>query len=74
MTDLRPCPFCGESAQIEQLPSYPEYVKSKSWVVGCDGKYGILCPGYIWKCTPFYVTKNQAMDYWNHRAQIAEER
>ena len=66
MTDLRPCPFCGESAQIKQLPFCPEDIKSKKWIVGCDGKNGNLCPGYIWKCAPFYVTRDQAVDNWNH--------
>ena len=74
MTDLRPCPFCEESAQIEQLPFCPEDIKSKKWVVGCDGKNGSLCPGYIWKCAPFYVTRDQAVDYWNHRAPNAKGR
>ena len=71
---LMMCPFCGESARIKQLPFCPEDIKSKKWVVGCDGKNGNLCPGYIWKCTPFYVTRDQAVEYWNHRAPIAKRR
>lgn len=73
MTDqLMRCPFCEESARIKQLPFCPEDIKSKKWVVGCDGKNGDLCPGYIWKCAPFYVTRDQAVEYWNHRAPIAK--
>ena len=61
------CPFCGESAQIEQLPFCPDDIKSKMWVIGCDGKNGSLCPGYIYKCSPFYMSRELAVKMWNNR-------
>lgn len=68
--ELKRCPFCGELAKVIQLPFCPEDIKSKKWVVGCDGKYGSLCPGYIDKCAPFYITREQAVEYWNKRPPI----
>lgn len=60
---MRKCPFCGGEAQI---------VKPDYWVmyaVGCDGKYGSNCPGYIWKMTPLYYTREQATRFWNNEHQ-----
>ena len=71
MNELKRCPFCGELAEVIRIPYCPDDIKSKTWVVGCDGKYGCLCPGYIYKCTPFYVTREQAVEYWNHRPPIS---
>ena len=69
--ELKRCPFCGELAKVTQLPFAPEDIKSRKWIVGCDGKNGSICPGYIDKCAPFYVTREQAVEYWNHRSPIA---
>lgn len=69
--ELKRCPFCGEPAKIDQLPFNPEDIRSRKYVVGCDGKFGSLCPGYIWKCSPFYITREQTLEYWNARAPIA---
>lgn len=66
---LKRCPFCGELANIKQLPYNPEDIKSKKFIVGCDGKNGSLCPGYIWKCSPFYITREQAKEYWNTQGE-----
>lgn len=68
---IKRCPFCEEPAEISQLPFNPDEILSNKWVIGCDGKNGSLCPGYIWKCTPFYLTIDQAIEYWNTRATIA---
>lgn len=64
---LKRCPFCGEVAIVKQLLSND--VRNKTFVVGCDGKNGSLCPGYIWKCSPFYLTRKQAVKYWNDRGK-----
>lgn len=66
---LKRCPFCGELAIIEQLPYNPDDIRSKTFVVGCDGKNGSLCPGYIWKCSPFYITRELAAECWNARGE-----
>lgn len=67
MNDLRKCPFCGGEAQIVQ----PKH--GNMYAVGCDGKYGGNCPGYVWKMTPLYYTREQATRFWNneHQSDIA---
>lgn len=69
--ELKRCPFCGELAEVIQIPFRPDDIKSKTWVVGCDGKHGSLCPGYIDKCAPFYITRELAEEHWNNRPLIA---
>lgn len=69
--ELKRCPFCGELAEVIQLPFSQDDIMSKKWVVGCDGKYGSLCPGYIYNCAPLYITREYAVEYWNHRPPIA---
>ena len=66
---LKPCPFCGGEAQIIQVQ--PKH--GVMYAVGCDGKYGSNCPGYIWKMTPLYYTREQAIRFWNneHKSDIA---
>ena len=65
MNDLRKCPFCDGEAQIVQvLPK-----NGAMYVVGCNGKYGSNCPGYVWKMTPMYYTSQQAKRFWNNEHQ-----
>lgn len=65
---LKSCPFCGEEAKIIQLNLKPENsILCKMWVIGCDGINGSLCPGYIYKCSPFYITSELAVRIWNNR-------
>lgn len=59
--ELKRCPFCGEPAEIN--------MSIMGWIVGCDGKEGPICPGYIWKAAPRYLTKEQAIRYWNGREE-----
>jgi len=63
MNELKPCPFCGGKAIVKQDGSSLYDL----WIVGCDGKYGSECPGYIWKATPVYLTKGMAIYVWNRR-------
>ena len=65
---LKPCPFCGSEAKTFRLP-YKELFSENLWIVGCDGNSGSFCPGYIWKCTPFYVGEDLAIIMWNKRAE-----
>lgn len=71
--ELKRCPFCGELAKVLQLPFCPESILSRMWLIGCDGKNGSICPGYIYKCAPFYVTREQAVEYWNRRPHIVRK-
>lgn len=57
---LMSCPFCGEAARLLLMPG------TKSvYAVGCGSVN--LCPGYVWKCAPVYLTAEQAATYWNRR-------
>ena len=60
MDKLKPCPFCGEKTIIKKI-------RAHEWVIGCDGKNGSACPGYVWKCAPVYLTKETATKEWNKR-------
>ena len=57
--ELKPCPFCGGPAIMN--------MSIIGWIIGCDGKEVPLCPGYIWKTAPRYLTEEQAIRYWNGR-------
>lgn len=65
---LRPCPFCGGEANVIQIPDAPDDVRSGMWVVGCDGAFGSLCPGYLYKLTPFYTAQELAVMMWNMKS------
>ena len=75
MTDkLKPCPFCGGEAKITQLDLQSENILNKKWVIGCDGiLFGPICPGYIYKCAPFYICKESAIRAWNNRDGNSEK-
>ena len=61
MDKLKACPFCGAEATIYKS------LKADVWFIGCEGKYDNLCPGYIWKCAPVYLSKEAATRAWNRR-------
>ena len=63
MPELKPCPFCGESAICKKT-------RAHEWVIGCDGRFGSACPGYIWKMAPVYFTKKEATTAWNRRNKL----
>ena len=71
MKKLKPCPFCGSKALVMQLKLNPESIKDKTWIIGCDGINGSLCPGYIYKCSPFYISIELAVKMWNNRMEKA---
>lgn len=64
---LKSCPFCGAEAKTYKLY---KSLKLDVWLVGCDGKYGNLCPGYVWKCAPVYLSKESATRAWNRREGV----
>ena len=66
-TELRSCPFCGGEAKVIQIPNAPDDIRSGMWSVGCDGANGSICPGYLYKLTPFYTTRELAVEMWNRR-------
>lgn len=60
---LKPCPFCGMPAKLYQAEHTT--LGGIFWFVGCDESP--LCPGYLWKLSPLYVSKEQAIEAWNER-------
>ena len=63
--ELKRCPFCGEPATMK-------YDRGVGWFVGCDGKFGSICPGYVWKEAPVFFERDHAEKAWNRRADDGE--
>lgn len=59
---LKPCPFCGRAAQIEQRESV--WQKKIWFAIRCTTS---KCPGHP-KDPCEYDTKDKAIKYWNRRA------
>jgi hypothetical protein len=64
---LKSCPFCGGNAMTIQIELNTESILNGKWIIGCDGINGSLCPGYIYKCLPFYTSRELAVKMWNNR-------
>ena len=65
MQKIKSCPFCGGEAIIKKT-------RSHAWIIGCDGRYGNACHGYLWKCAPVYLTKESVITAWNRRTNETE--
>jgi hypothetical protein len=63
---LKSCPYCGGEAEIMQL-DFIESILKGTWIIGCDGIKGSMCPGYIYKCSPVYTSEELAIQMWNSR-------
>ena len=58
---LKPCPFCGSEAWIED------------WVDGCEGNYRIECSNYDCDVrTATHGTLDEAVKRWNKRVGVGE--
>lgn len=57
MTDLLPCPFCGNAATYA-------YNKTRGWKAECEGRWGTCT---INARTHYQPNKAQATDAWNRR-------
>ena len=62
-TDIKPCPFCGEAANIESVEDTEKggYV----YVIGCGDCCYDLMSGPIG--IGWYKTTNEAINAWNER-------
>jgi len=61
------CPFCGGKGIIWKIPEDDRHARPilrGMWIVGCEHD---LCPGYAYNCTPFYMSREMALDHWNRR-------
>lgn len=68
MPEVKPCPFCGSPASVEEHPS--ALIGGVQFAVGCDNTE-ILCPGY--QSLTMYNTKREAITAWNKRPSIEPE-
>lgn len=60
MSDLKPCPFCGEKADLICVPSYfKQGLSSTGWLVKCLSCYVHQMP---------YRSDHDAIEAWNRRA------
>ena len=66
-SELKACPFCGKPARLFYIGEDDRISKTlrNMWIVGCETD---LCPGYIWKAAPVYVTEPMARDHWDRRS------
>ena len=63
MDELKPCPFCGGEAEVEQIPS----AVWDKFVAHCKSSKCIAF--YIGYCDEgIYDTKTKAIEAWNGRA------
>ena len=68
--DLKPCPFCGGEAKLFRVgfDSQPENsILNGTYIIGCDGPHGSLCPGYGFGYSALYTTRELAVRMWNNR-------
>lgn len=59
MSELKPCPFCGGEATIEEIPGNPDSNDAYCWTAGCK------------ECNIgwYEETKTKAIEKWNRRAE-----
>jgi hypothetical protein len=62
MSDLKPCPFCGDAG----------WMHSKAVFQGAYG-HKIECQGACHAATCYWHTKEEAESAWNQRIESAQE-
>jgi Lar family restriction alleviation protein len=61
MNEIKPCPFCGQQASLEE--EWGPFYKSKSYRIECPTSDLYCCkPSTRWQSTP-----QDAIDLWNKR-------
>lgn len=70
MTELKPCPFCGQTPKMEESARFPRYGKDegkriKGYTVVCQNMYCILHNEDNW----YRRSAKEASEEWNHRAE-----
>lgn len=69
LPQIKPCPFCGGPAEIEQTTGATSDHKSVGFSVGCTADEAD-CMGYQSLTT--FARRSDAIDAWNRRATDAE--
>lgn len=70
MTELKPCPFCGQIPTIKESARFPRYGKNegkriKGYTVVCQNLYCILYNADNW----YERSEKEASEAWNRRAE-----
>ena len=70
MTELKPCPFCGQTPKMEESARFQRYGKDegeriKGYTVVCQTMYCILHNEDNW----YRRSAKEASEEWNHRAE-----
>lgn len=63
MSDLKPCPFCGNEGRIENLNSNRFYHRKLPYRVKCS-----VCPCAL--AYTYFRTINEAKNAWNNRSGV----
>src|SRR6266446_4459744 len=65
MTELKPCPFCGEKAELDTLQGYRNYATGR--MEHAIAIYCSCCTATISVCIPDVpdITWDQVVDMWN---------
>lgn len=66
--EIKPCPFCGAPASVEECPS--GVANGVMLSVGCDSTMEADCMGY--QSTTEFNTRKEAIAAWNKRAPLSE--
>ncbi len=64
--DIDPCPFCGATASVEEIPAAVGPADAVRFTVGCDSQTEADCVGYQSLTT--FDTRRAAIAAWNRRA------
>ncbi len=66
LPEIKPCPFCGGTASIEEVPGPTVNPKEVSFSVGCDLPEEDGCMGY--QALQTFARRSDAINAWNKRA------
>ena len=58
---LKPCPFCGEKAELQK---YFDTYEELAFYVVCSGEFCDVSP-----VTADFKTEKESIEAWNHRAR-----
>lgn len=66
MEPLKPCPFCGSEAILEEVEAGIGRTDAVSFTVGCNSKEEESCMGY--QSLQTFAMRGDAVKAWNKRA------
>lgn len=74
MTELKPCPFCGQTPKMEESARFPRYGKDegeriKGYTVVCQTMYCILYNADNW----YGRSEKEASEAWNRRVELKKD-